>query len=79
VFRDALPEPGQGTMKGRLKGVPVHAKTGTLTGISALSGWVFVRRLRTWAEFSILSQGLSKDMAVDIEDRVVRLLWKSAA
>lgn len=79
VFREALPEPGQGTMKGRLRGVPVHAKTGTLTGISALSGWVFVRRLRAWAEFSILSQGLPKDVAVDIEDRVVRLLWKSAA
>ena len=79
ALREALPGPGQGTLGGRLRGVPVHAKTGTLTGISALSGWVFARRLRSWVEFSIMSEGLPKDEAVEIEDRVVRMLWRFAA
>jgi D-alanyl-D-alanine carboxypeptidase/D-alanyl-D-alanine-endopeptidase (penicillin-binding protein 4) len=78
-LREALPEPGQGTLQGRMRHVDVHAKTGTLTGISALSGWVFLRRRDVWAEFSILSRGMDKDRAVRIEDRIVRILWRSAA
>jgi D-alanyl-D-alanine carboxypeptidase len=77
-LREALPEGGQGTLQNRLKRVPVHAKTGTLTSISALSGYVWLRRSQVWAEFSILSRGLSKDQAVRIEDEVVRLLWRRA-
>jgi D-alanyl-D-alanine carboxypeptidase/D-alanyl-D-alanine-endopeptidase (penicillin-binding protein 4) len=78
ALREALPQGGQGTLHGRLRHVPVHAKTGTLTSISALSGWVWLRRVQVWAEFSILSRGLSKDAAVRVEDRVVRLLWRGA-
>jgi D-alanyl-D-alanine carboxypeptidase/D-alanyl-D-alanine-endopeptidase (penicillin-binding protein 4) len=78
AFRESLPEPGQGTLRGRLRHLRVHAKTGTLTGISALSGWVYLRRRDVWAEFSILSRGMSKDAAVRIEDRVVRILARSA-
>lgn len=77
-LREALPEGGQGTLQNRLHRVPVHAKTGTLTSISALSGYVWLRRSQVWAEFSILSRGLSKDQAVRIEDGVVRLLWRRA-
>lgn len=76
-LREALAEGGQGTLHGRLVHVPVHAKTGTLSSISALSGYVWLRRRGTWAEFSILSR-LSKDAAVRIEDRVVRILWRRA-
>jgi serine-type D-Ala-D-Ala carboxypeptidase/endopeptidase (penicillin-binding protein 4) len=78
AFRESLPEPGQGTLRGRLRHLRVHAKTGTLSGISALSGWVYLRRRDVWAEFSILSRGMSKDAAVRIEDRVVRILTRSA-
>jgi serine-type D-Ala-D-Ala carboxypeptidase/endopeptidase (penicillin-binding protein 4) len=78
ALRDALPGPGQGTLKGRLRHVPLQAKTGTLTGISALSGWVYLRHLDTWAEFSILSRGMSKDRAVRIEDQIVRILSRDA-
>jgi D-alanyl-D-alanine carboxypeptidase/D-alanyl-D-alanine-endopeptidase (penicillin-binding protein 4) len=78
ALREALPQGGQGTLQGRLRHVPVHAKTGTLTSISALSGWVWLRKPQVWAEFSILSRGLSKDAAVRIEDRVVRILWRDA-
>jgi D-alanyl-D-alanine carboxypeptidase len=77
-LREALPEGGQGTLDRRLRGVPVHAKTGTLSGISALSGYVWMRHRGVWAEFSILSR-LPKDTAVRIEDRVVRILWRQAA
>jgi D-alanyl-D-alanine carboxypeptidase/D-alanyl-D-alanine-endopeptidase (penicillin-binding protein 4) len=77
-LRDALPGPGQGTLHGRLSGVPVHAKTGTLTEISALSGWVYLKETGTWAEFSIMSRGMSKTRAARIEDRIVHILWRHA-
>ncbi|MGH2675993.1 MAG: D-alanyl-D-alanine carboxypeptidase/D-alanyl-D-alanine-endopeptidase [Actinomycetota bacterium] len=79
ALREALPEPGQGTLGGRMKHVRVHAKTGTLTSISALSGYVWLRRSQSWAAFSILSRGLAKDRAIRIEDRIVRILWRDAA
>lgn len=78
ALRGSLPQPGQGTLEGRMRHLEVHAKTGTLTGISSLSGWVFLRRERVWAEFSILSRGVPKDQAVRIEDAVVRILARSA-
>ncbi len=78
LLRESLPGPGQGTMQGRLRHIPVHAKTGTLTGISALSGWVFLRHLDAWAEFSILSRGMPKDRAVRIEDQIIRILSRDA-
>lgn len=40
AFFDSLPGPGEGTLSDRLDGVPVVAKTGTLTGVRALSGRV---------------------------------------
>jgi serine-type D-Ala-D-Ala carboxypeptidase/endopeptidase (penicillin-binding protein 4) len=79
LLLDILPAGGEGTLGSRLEGVPVRAKTGTLTRISALSGFVWLKRSGTWAEFSILSRGLSKDRAVAIENTVVRLAWRNAA
>lgn len=78
AFREALPEPGQGTLEGRMKHLEVRAKTGTLTNVSSLSGFVFLRRERVWAEFSILSRGVPKDQAVRVEDAIVRILARSA-
>lgn len=71
----SLPAPGEGTMEGRLAGVPVRAKTGTLfeTPVSALSGYVTSLDGRRLA-FSIISRGLDKATAVGIEDAVVRTL-----
>ena len=74
----ALPKGGKGTLEGRLTGVTVRAKTGTLDGISALSRWVRLERSNAWAEFSILSHGLSKSDAVAIENAVVRTLANKA-
>lgn len=78
ALRRSLPGGGWGTLQGRLEGVTVRAKTGTLIGVSALSGYVWLERRATWAEFSILSSGTSKSTAVRIEDAVVRLLSERA-
>jgi D-alanyl-D-alanine carboxypeptidase/D-alanyl-D-alanine-endopeptidase (penicillin-binding protein 4) len=78
TLRKALPTGGQGTLEDRLHGVQVRAKTGTLTEISALSGWVFSTHRDAWIEFSILSSGMSKDDASRIEDKIVRVLRNGA-
>lgn len=78
-LRNALPGPGQGTLAGRLGGVKVRAKTGTLTGISALSGWVWLDQTNAWAAFSIISRGMSKTEASRIEDAIVETLHERAA
>jgi serine-type D-Ala-D-Ala carboxypeptidase/endopeptidase (penicillin-binding protein 4) len=77
-LRLALPRPGQGTLEGRLKGLRVRAKTGTLSYVSALSGWVWLDQEGAWAEFSIVSHGLTKDHAIRIEDGIVRTLERNA-
>jgi serine-type D-Ala-D-Ala carboxypeptidase/endopeptidase (penicillin-binding protein 4) len=77
-LRRALPAGGQGTLEDRLRDVRVRAKTGTLDGASALSGWVWLERENQWAEFSILSAGMSKSTAVRIEDKVVHVLANRA-
>ena len=75
---EALPSGGQGTLRDRFANVQVHAKTGTLTDVSALSGWVWLERMETWGEFSILSSGMRKDTASDLEDHIVRILQNQA-
>ncbi len=77
-LRHALPAGGQGTLNDRLHDVRVRAKTGTLDGQSALSGWVWLEREDRWIEFSILSTGMSKATAVRIEDKVVHVLSNRA-
>jgi D-alanyl-D-alanine carboxypeptidase/D-alanyl-D-alanine-endopeptidase (penicillin-binding protein 4) len=77
-LRLALPIGGQGTLEGRLGHTRVRAKTGTLKDISALSGWVWSRRVKDWVEFSILSDGLSKEEAIRIEDAIVQLVGARA-
>lgn len=78
TLRNLLATGGHGTLIGRLQQVPVHAKTGTLIDISALSGWVWLDRAQTWAEFSILSRGMSKGRSVHIENTIVRLVSEDA-
>jgi D-alanyl-D-alanine carboxypeptidase len=77
-LRRSLPTGGQGTLRDRLHHAKIRAKTGTLTSISALSGWVWSDHLDTWIEFSILSSGTSKTTASRIEDQIVKILQASA-
>jgi D-alanyl-D-alanine carboxypeptidase len=73
----SLPAPGEGTLGGRLFGLEVRAKTGTLIGdVSALSGYVRLRDGRS-ASFSIMS-ALPKDEAVVLEDAIVREIAANA-
>jgi D-alanyl-D-alanine carboxypeptidase/D-alanyl-D-alanine-endopeptidase (penicillin-binding protein 4) len=76
LLRQTLPRPGMGTLEDRLKSVRMRAKTGTLSGISGLAGWVWLRRRSSWAEFAILSRGMPKSTAVSIENRIVRLVTR---
>jgi D-alanyl-D-alanine carboxypeptidase len=78
-LRDGLATGGQGTLEDRLIGVEVRAKTGSLIEISALSGWVWLAKEGTWAQFSILSRGMSKTAAAAIEDRIVRIAANRAS
>ena len=74
VLRRGLPTGGQGTLEERLGGVRIRAKTGSLDGVSALSGWLWLKRTGSWAEFSILSSGMYYWTAKGVEDRIVRVL-----
>lgn len=77
VLRKGLPTGGEGTLEDRLEGLPIRAKTGTLREVSALSGWLGLRRIGTRAEFSILSTGLPKWAAAELENRIVRILHRN--
>jgi serine-type D-Ala-D-Ala carboxypeptidase/endopeptidase (penicillin-binding protein 4) len=73
-LRRDLPAPGEGTLAGRLMGLRVRAKTGTLfNGDSALSGWVRHDMASPWIEFSIFDRNTPKT----IEDRVVRTIARA--
>ena len=78
LLRRTLPRGGQGTLADRFEKVRVRAKTGTLSGISTLSGWVWLKQRKAWASFSIMSSGMSKTEAISLEDAVVRLLANRA-
>jgi D-alanyl-D-alanine carboxypeptidase/D-alanyl-D-alanine-endopeptidase (penicillin-binding protein 4) len=77
ALRLSLPRGGQGTLEDRLRRVRLRAKTGTLEGVSALSGWVWQRAGSSWVEFAILSRGLTKLRATALEDRIVRVLARA--
>jgi serine-type D-Ala-D-Ala carboxypeptidase/endopeptidase (penicillin-binding protein 4) len=78
TLRATLPQGGQGTLEDRLEDVRLRAKTGTLTRISALSGWVWLERQDAWGEFSILSKGISKTRSIHIENAIVRVVNANA-
>jgi len=79
TLRETLPKGGQGTLVDRFADVRLRAKTGTLDEISALSGWVWLERVGDWAEFSILSKGITKTHSMQIENAIVRVVNANAA
>ena len=78
-LRATLPKGGEGTLASRVRSVTVRAKTGTLDGISALSGWVWLKQENRWAAFSIISRGMPKTTASGIEDAIVTTLHERAS
>ena len=79
TLRTSLPSGGQGTLEDRLTDVRLRAKTGTLDNVSALSGWVWLERSGTWAEFSIMSSGFDEYEAKKIENQIVRVVSENAS
>jgi D-alanyl-D-alanine carboxypeptidase/D-alanyl-D-alanine-endopeptidase (penicillin-binding protein 4) len=77
-LRMALPRAGQGTLRHRLGGIRLRAKTGTLDNVSALSGWVWNGPTDGWITFSMLTSGMEEYTAKDVEDRVVAVLANRA-
>lgn len=80
MFIDSLPSPGEGTMRSRLNGFVVRAKTGTLNNHSGLSGYVVTAYGET-VGFSILVNDLETTWpAVDFQDDFVAMLgrWDKA-
>jgi len=78
TLRMALPSAGQGTLRHRLRGVRVRAKTGTLDHVSALSGWVWNEPTDHWVAFSMLTSGMEEYPAKDLEDRIAQVLANHA-
>ena len=84
AFLDALPVSGvDGTLAGRLTEEPVRknvrAKTGTLSHVSALSGYLELATAETLAFAVILNQfGGGRTAAREAVDEVVRLMAESA-
>lgn len=73
-FIDSLPCPGEGTMRSRLGGYSVRAKTGTLNNHSALSGYVVTAYGET-VGFSILVNDVKDTWpAMELQDRLVSLI-----
>ena len=69
TLRRSLPTGGEGTLRRRLHGFDVRAKTGTLRdGTSSLAGWVRSANGR-WVAFAILGRATQA-----AEDRIVRVL-----
>ena len=77
----SLPVAGEdGTLKKRMKDTPaqinVHAKTGTLTGISSLAGYAIAANNHVLA-FSIINQGVMKnEQGRKFQDKVCAALCK---
>jgi serine-type D-Ala-D-Ala carboxypeptidase/endopeptidase (penicillin-binding protein 4) len=78
TLRGLLAHGGQGTLEDRLADVRLRAKTGTLDRISALSGWVWLERQHGWAEFSIMSSGITKQASMHVENAIVRVVSANA-
>jgi D-alanyl-D-alanine carboxypeptidase/D-alanyl-D-alanine-endopeptidase (penicillin-binding protein 4) len=77
AFRRSLPKAGkQGTLARRMNGTAAEgrcrAKTGTISGVSALSGYCQAKA-GTMA-FSILMNGVNVDAARDLQDRIAALI-----
>lgn len=76
TFFDSLPTPGEGTLASRLQGLTLAAKTGTITGTSALTG-IVRRDADEDLFFSVLHGGLTRergDTARENQDEFVRWL-----
>jgi D-alanyl-D-alanine carboxypeptidase/D-alanyl-D-alanine-endopeptidase (penicillin-binding protein 4) len=80
LWRDSLDRPGLGTMVTRMAGVPFRGKTGTLTGVSALSGYLEMPGGKTYVISFIANSFLCPGSEVKaFEDKLITTIQKSLA
>jgi serine-type D-Ala-D-Ala carboxypeptidase/endopeptidase (penicillin-binding protein 4) len=73
-FIDSLPSPGEGTLRQRLGGAVVRAKTGTLNGHTGLTGYVVTAYGET-VGFSILVNNIESTWSgMELQDQLVAML-----
>ena len=82
AFFESLPVAGQeGTLDDRMEGTAAagecRAKTGTISGVSTLSGYCDIGKAGDLVAFSLLMNGVSSyDAARDVQDRMVARIAK---
>jgi hypothetical protein len=76
TLRGTLAQGGQGTLEDRLRDEDPR-KTGTLTDISALSGWVWLER-ETPGPSSRSCHRDEQDRSIQIENAIVRVVSANA-
>lgn len=78
-FKEALARPGVGTLRARLKGVEFYGKTGTLTGASALSGYLKTKDEKELVVSVIINNAnLSTPAQQAIIDKIITTLENKA-
>jgi len=82
LFIKSLPIGGiDGTLANRFKNSParnhVFAKTGTISGVSSLSGFINTKK-NNWIIFSIFIQNFvgSSKQARDIQDKICEIIYE---
>ncbi|MYL58277.1 D-alanyl-D-alanine carboxypeptidase/D-alanyl-D-alanine-endopeptidase [Virgibacillus halodenitrificans] len=80
TYLDSLPVAGKedrmvgGTLRDRLKGRKVQAKTGTIYGVSTLSGYAEASSGRQYIFSVMLNNMLDEEIGKEIEDRLLEII-----
>lgn len=80
TFYDSLPVAGKkdklvgGTLRKRMAHLDVHAKTGTLTTVSSISGYVKIKSGETVIFSILINNILNEDKGKIIEDKLVEII-----
>ncbi|WP_042224005.1 D-alanyl-D-alanine carboxypeptidase/D-alanyl-D-alanine endopeptidase [Oceanobacillus manasiensis] len=82
AFKNALPVAGEtekmvgGTLRNRLGDVQVEAKTGTIFGVTTLSGYLQTLSGENYIFSIMINNVLDEEVAKEVEDRLVRIMVK---
>lgn len=76
MFKAMLARPGDiGTLQNRFKGINISAKTGTMTGISSLVGYVYDKHNTLYSLVIVSNNYLGhKHKYAELEEKIIRIL-----